>query len=365
MVKRIIVGSLQFSPTYKSLCCAFGKQCEKKGFDVIYLFSREYEWMLPQSIKDRSIFIGKSNTIKSALIDGVNIKYLYTIYKKFNSYNPDLIYLHNDHPIFNYYISKIARKKGYTFAQHVHEPYVINKKIYGGFTQYWLHLYELYLDRLLANTDIAVISSKVAYILFKKKYASFRGKITEIPLIYEDLGSDESLIQSRIYITLIGPPVPAKSPEIFLKIIDYCHNKKLPFRFLLISRTEQINSVFFNRKNLDIYTNSRISDEEIGNCIRNSIMTITPYKIATQSSSVITSYMYGTPVLSSNVGGLPEVIQHKKTGYIVDLDSSVEDWVEGIKFIKNNLKTMSKNCRNYFIKNFSECNWQKYIGEFF
>jgi glycosyltransferase involved in cell wall biosynthesis len=31
--------------------------------------------------------------------------------------------------------------------------------------------------------------------------------------------------------------------------------------------------------------------------------------------------MYGTPVVSSNVGGLPEFVHHKETGYLVDLNA--------------------------------------------
>jgi hypothetical protein len=35
----IFMGSLDFSPVYKSHCCAFGKVCEEEGYPVRCLFS--------------------------------------------------------------------------------------------------------------------------------------------------------------------------------------------------------------------------------------------------------------------------------------------------------------------------------------
>jgi glycosyltransferase involved in cell wall biosynthesis len=75
--------------------------------------------------------------------------------------------------------------------------------------------------------------------------------------------------------------------------------------------------------------------------------------------------MYGTPVISTNVGGLPEVISHLKTGYLLDLNANTEQWIKGLNYIKENLGTMSINCRDSFVTNFSEINWPKYFGELF
>ena len=102
---------------------------------------------------------------------------------------------------------------------------------------------------------------------------------------------------------------------------------------------------------------------EIGNLISSSIAVMTPYKTACQSSTVLTSYMYGTPVISSNIEGLREVIQHRKTGYLVGIEDCAKEWLKGIEFICNNLSMMSKACRKYFVDNFSDANWKKYIPE--
>lgn len=178
----------------------------------------------------------------------------------------------------------------------------------------------------------------------------------------EDLGNDEMDDVDRKYITFVGPPVPAKGPDIFLKLVDYYNGDKsnFNFKFLLISR-KKLSGEKFQMSNLKIFHKEKITDEEIGECFKKSLLTITPYTRATQSSVVLVSYMYGTPVLSSNIDGLRECIDHKKTGYLVELNENIKEWGRGIEYIINNNKELSRNCRKYFVNNFSESNWSKII----
>ncbi|KGK98086.1 hypothetical protein LI82_10125 [Methanococcoides methylutens] len=363
MDEKIIVGSLQYSPIYKSHCCALGKQCEKQGYSVVYLFSHEYKWMLSEEIKEKTIFVGKSKSIKSAIIDGFDIRNILKLKNILLGTNPDYIYMYNYHPFLNYYIAKLAKKYGCNFIQHVQEPYVENKSIYQGFKQYWLCIFELMQEKLIMNADTAIVSSEISSNLFSKRYKKYIGKKSIIPLMYEDLGDVNKNIKFRKYITFIGPPVPAKGPETFLKIVQYSEEHNLDYKFLLISRSKINDPIYHKWKNLKIHYKDKISDEEIGEFMKQSLMTITPYKIATQSSVVLTSYMHGTPAISTNVGGLPEVVHHLKSGYLVDKKSSVEEWVKGINYIANNHSKISKYCRDYFVKNYSEQNWPKYFDD--
>jgi len=181
----IYVGSLQYSPVYKSHCCAFGKVCEETGYSVRYLFSREYEWMLPLSVKEKTIFIGRSNSIFSMLKDTLNLKNIRLINKVFLRDEPTHVYLHNYH-LLNHFISRLCKKSGCKFIYHAHEPYVEDKRAHGGFQQYWLHLNEYMNAKLLGYTDVAIVSSKEGSRLFDKAYPWFQGKKVEVPLMHED-----------------------------------------------------------------------------------------------------------------------------------------------------------------------------------
>jgi len=357
----IYVGSLKYAPIYKSHCCAFGKECEKHGYSVRYLFSREYEWMLPNEIKQKTTFIGHSVSIPSMLKDTFSLKNREEIRKIFSEDKPTHIYMHNYH-ILNHFIAKLAKRRGSIFIYHVHEPYVKEKKAHGGFHQYLLYLFEYFQGKLLEDTGIAIVSSNMASRLFNMKYPNFSEKKMLIPLMYEDLGGLDSGKQDREYVTFVGPPVPAKNPEKFLDVVKYSNDNNLGLKFLLISRSKIKDNMYFQR-NLEVFSKERISDEEFGELIKKSIVVLTPYSRETQSSVILVSYMYGTPVVSSNVGGLPEFVNHGKTGYLINVDAPVEDWIEGINYVMKNVSRMTVNCRNYFVENFSGKNWKKYLND--
>jgi glycosyltransferase involved in cell wall biosynthesis len=360
MNECIYVGSLQYSPIYKSHCCAFGAACEARGYYVKYLFSHEYNWMLSGEIKKKTVFVGHSTDISSMIKDALNLKNMQLIRKIFSEDQPTHFYMHNYH-LLNHYIAKLAKKYNCKFIYHVHEPYTMCKKAHGGLQQYWLYLFEFLQGRLIDKADIVVLSSKIASYLFESRYPNFSGKKMLIPLMYEDLGGCDLNLQGRKYITFVGPPVPAKNPGKFLEIVRYSNIKGLGLNFLLISRKKVKDPRFYKEKNLEIFHKEKISEEEYGELIKKSLAVITPYKRETQSSVILTSYMYGTPVVTSNVGGLPEFVHHKETGYLVDLNAKIEEWVKGINYIIENFPKMSRECRKYFEENFSGKNWEKYL----
>jgi len=358
----ILTGSLQYSPVYKTHSCAFGKECEKKGYSVKYLFSKAYEWMLPEEIKEKSIFIGNSTNKISMLKAYLSPECRNKLKEAFNKNHPDYVYLHN-YNFLNHHIAHLCKQYGAKLIYHVHEPYVRNKKAHGNTSHYTLYLFEYMQSLLLAKTDVAIVSSDIASQLFDERFPSFKGRKIKVPLMYEDLA--ETIIEGkkRQHITFVGPPVPAKGPQTFLAIVESAARKKLDFSFILISRKKITDPQYFNKSNLKIFHKNRISDEEFGGIIQESYIVLTPYKRETQSSVVLVSYMYGTPVVSSKIGGLPEFVSHKKTGYLLDNDASIDEWIEGINYIKENFLYISTNCRKYFIDNFSGKNWQKYIND--
>ena len=330
------------------------------GYQVKYLFSYDYEWMLPQSVKEKTVFIGHSKNISSMIMDCLDFKNIRLINRVFSEDKPSHVYIQNYHML-NHFVLKACKKNGGKFIYHAHEPRVENKRAHGGSQQYWLYLNEFMEARLLRKTDIAMISSREGSRLFNKAYPWFKGKKVEIPLMYEDLGENTGLPNIQSYITFVGPPVPAKGPEIFLKIVDYARKSNPDWSFLLISREEVKDARFLNKRNLSIFYKKKISDEEYGALMRKSCTVLTPYKRETQSSVILVSYMYGTPVVSSNVGGLPEFVNIGDTGYIVDLNAPVEEWIKAISQTQKNAQIMRVYSRRYFDENFSGKNWKKYL----
>jgi hypothetical protein len=99
---------------YKSHCCAFGAACEDVGYEVKYLFSQEYAWMLTEEIRKKTFFIGQSSTICSMLKDRVAARNLLQIKTIFCKEKPSHVYLHNYH-LLNHIIADHCHKNGGKF----------------------------------------------------------------------------------------------------------------------------------------------------------------------------------------------------------------------------------------------------------
>ena len=60
-----------------------------------------------------------------------------------------------------------------------------------------------------------------------------------------------------------------------------------------------------------------VPDEEVGDLVAAADGVVLPYRSATQSGVVLVAYAGGCPVISTSVGGLPEVVEEGVTGHLV------------------------------------------------
>lgn len=64
-----------------------------------------------------------------------------------------------------------------------------------------------------------------------------------------------------------------------------------------------------------------IANEEVRYYFSAADLVVQPYKTATQSGVTQVGYHFEKPMLVTNVGGLPEIILHDKTGYVCEVDA--------------------------------------------
>ncbi len=75
---------------------------------------------------------------------------------------------------------------------------------------------------------------------------------------------------------------------------------------------------------------------ELAGLLSRCAVSVCPYTDATQSGVIMTSYSLGKPVVATNVGGLPEMIEEGKTGYLVPPKDSRRLADAIIKILKDN-----------------------------
>jgi glycosyltransferase involved in cell wall biosynthesis len=111
----------------------------------------------------------------------------------------------------------------------------------------------------------------------------------------------------------------------------------------------QIISKNKNKNNIHKFVRY-ISDDEVNKFFCAADVCILPYKSATQSGITGISYHFELPMIATATGGLPEIIHHNKTGFIIEKINSnaIADAIQ--KYFKNcdseklkeNIRTLKK-----------------------
>jgi len=98
-----------------------------------------------------------------------------------------------------------------------------------------------------------------------------------------------------------------------------------------------------------------VSNEKVNQYFCAADLVVLPYKSATQSGVVPIAYHFNKPVVVSNVGGLPEIVEEGKTGFVCEPSSdSIANGV--LKFFESDMDRYTPFITEYK-KQFS---WEKY-----
>ncbi|CAG0972184.1 MAG: glycosyltransferase [Bacteroidetes bacterium] len=76
-------------------------------------------------------------------------------------------------------------------------------------------------------------------------------------------------------------------------------------------------------KNNVVFFNEFIPDEEVKYFFSASDLVVQPYKTATQSGVTQIAYQFDLPMLVTHVGGLPEMVTHLTSGYVVEVNPDI------------------------------------------
>ncbi|MBN2592788.1 MAG: glycosyltransferase family 4 protein [Sedimentisphaerales bacterium] len=165
-------------------------------------------------------------------------------------------------------------------------------------------------------------------------------------------------------IAFLGHIRPYKGLDVFVKAFGLI-KQRMPGSFFLIAGSVLVGNkkdweekLAESCKPEDLWTDLRfVPVEDIKAYLSVIDVLVQPYISASQSGNTVMAYVAGVPVISTNVGGLAEMTEDGKTGYVITpgdpeaIANAVSKCFEG-----DNYKKMSQNARRAVTDQF---NWEK------
>jgi len=288
------------------------------------------------------------NIIRNFILNSIIITRMMTFIKTIKKIDPDIIHLQSYHPWICLFLPLLQKYKIVTTIHDVKS-----------------HIGTRAIDENIARnihikySDAFIVHGNLAKEILEKKVTS--KKIFVIP------HGDFSFFNK---ITQYNYAEEAGNILFFGRIIDY---KGLSFLIKAESRIAEsvpnikiiiAGSGTFNESNYVINSdhfelhNRYIKDEDVGAFFQRTSVVILPYLEGTQTGIIPIAYAFKKPVVVTNVGSIPEVVEEGVTGFIVppgDADALAEAI---IKLLKDD-RLRKEMGENAYKKMQEELSWDK------
>jgi len=361
--KIILVGPAYPYRGGNALFVAHLYEALSKSFDIeVINFTRLYPQLLFPGTRQEDVSKVPIKAHPSTrLIDSINPLTWFKTANYISRQNPDLVAFIWYQPFFGFSIGTIAR--------------LIRKKFKGRIlfiTENIISHESMFYDRILTryalrSADKFLVLSDVVEKGIKTLYPDKKVFRSTLP-IYDCYGFDQGLSKSdarkklgiaenKKVLLFFGYIRAYKGLMNLIEAMPYLLKEDENYFLLIVGEFYESKEKYFERiKELNIGKNVLVIDEfvpneEVGLYYSAADLVVLPYNSATQSGILNIAYGFKKPVVVTNVGGLPELVEDGKTGFIVEPHNPLA-LAEGIKkyFSASNFDEFSRNIET-FIKN--------------
>jgi len=127
------------------------------------------------------------------------------------------------------------------------------------------------------------------------------------------------------YILYFGRISPYKGIEFLLEAMKEVHHKHPNVKLVVAGNGKYyFDKTEYEKLPFIVIQNRFIPIGELAQYIEGCLFTICPYTDATQSGVISTSFGLSKPVIATNVGGLSEMIDHGKTGILIEPKNTLQ-----------------------------------------
>jgi glycosyltransferase involved in cell wall biosynthesis len=228
----------------------------------------------------------------------------------------------------------------------------------------------------IANKIIYKFSDKIIVIsdFVKKKYKNKRGKLNRVyngaeiknhlhTVGHNFLREELLLDNNTIIVGLVGRITPWKGHSIFIESALKLLEKKGEYHFIIvgddsIEKVEGFKSEIFEKVKSSGYSNNfsflgfREDIINVMNCL--DIVVVPSIEPEPFGRVVVEALGLGKFIVASNIGGIPELIDDKKTGFLFEPGNcnKLVDIINDIKFNFTHYQYVPSNAKNAFENKF-------------
>lgn len=292
---------------------------------------------------------------------------MYSFMKK-NYQKYDLIHAHSYIFFTSAQCALLRKIRKFPFILHIHGGVQTPLLLSSNLIEYFQLLYKRSIfDKIIGklvikNSDSIISVSKKDLDFIRQNYDLSKKVCYYIPNAVDIERFKRIDTINRRFITFIGRLSYIKGFDIFIKVIKELYKEDNSLKFLIIGNGPLKNLVEKAKKELPITYKEYFPYEKIEKVYNMSKLIMLTSRFEGVPTTILESLACETPVITSNVGGVSEIIKHRENGFLFNIDKIFQETDNMLKLISNEktLNNFGKNGRNLIKKEFS---WEKVSEE--
>lgn len=289
------------------------------------------------------------------MLKTIDLPFFMNLVRKIDHIHPDVIHMTSRHPWCPLLLFFLRRK--YPVVTTIHDP----EPNIGG---------RVRSVQRLSNRMLIVLSNKIIVFGEKLKEDLIRNGMPEEKIEITPHGGfsfflnwkKDDVEEEKNTILFFGRITTYKGLEYLIEAAEIIKNELHNFKIIVAGEGDiSKHKELIKMKNLTdtfVLINEYIPNETVPELFQRSSLVVLPYIEGTQSGVVHVGYMFKKPVVATNVGSIPEVVEDGKTGFVVP-PRDVNILANAIIMLLKNDELRKEMGENGYRKMEEELSWEK------